>query len=132
MSVAPEVHVRGAVPNVIQPAPVAPQSRSTRSAHIPRRLVGLSPQVEAERAETKEFLYRNLYYSPALQPEKEDAERVITQLFDLWMKRPEKLPASYQEKAKNESEPRARVVCDYIAGMTDTYIYEQYEKYCGP
>src|SRR4029077_18871065 len=97
-----------------------------------KRLVGLSPQVEAERAETKEFLYRNLYYSPALQPEKEDAERVITQLFELWMKRPEKLPASYQEKAKKESEPRARVVCDYIAGMTDPYIFEQYEKYCGP
>jgi dGTPase len=98
----------------------------------PKRLVGLSPQVEAERAQTKEFLFQNLYYSPALEPEKEDAERVITQLFDLWMKRPEKLPASYQEKAKSESEPRARVVCDYIAGMTDTYIYEQYEKYCGP
>ena len=98
----------------------------------PKRLVGLSPQVEAERAETKEFLFRNLYYSPVLEPEKEDAERVITQLFDLWMKRPDKLPSSYQEKAKSESEPRARVVCDYIAGMTDTYIYEQYEKYCGP
>lgn len=98
----------------------------------PTRLVGLSLEVEAERAQTKEFLYQNLYYSPALQPEKEDAERVITQLFDLWMKRPEKLPASYQEKAKTDSEPRARVVCDYVAGMTDTYIYEQYEKYCGP
>lgn len=97
-----------------------------------KRLIGLSPQVEAERAENKEFLNRNLYYSPALQPEKEDAERVITQLFDLWMKRPEKLPSSYLEKAKSEFEPRARVVCDYIAGMTDTYIYEQYEKYCGP
>ena len=97
----------------------------------PKRLVRLSPQVEAERAETKEFLYRNLYYSPVLQPEKEDAERIITELFDLWMKRPEKLPASYQEKAKTGSEPPARVVCDYIAGMTDTYIYEQYEKYCG-
>jgi dGTPase len=98
----------------------------------PKRLVGLSPQVEAERTETKEFLFQNLYYSPVLEPEKEDAERVITQLFDLWMKRPEKLPASYQQKTKSESEPRARVVCDYIAGMTDTYIYEQYEKYCGP
>jgi dGTPase len=97
----------------------------------PKRLVRLSPEVEAERADTKEFLYRNLYYSPVLQPEKEDAERVITELFDLWMKRPEKLPASYQEKTKIGSEPRARVVCDYIAGMTDTYIYEQYEKYCG-
>jgi dGTPase len=98
----------------------------------PNRLVGLSPEVEAERAGTKEFLYQSLYYSPALQPEKEDAERVITQLFDLWMKRPDKLPPSYQEKAKSEAEPRARIVCDYIAGMTDTYIYEQYEKYCGP
>src|SRR5437763_27215 len=97
----------------------------------PGRLVGLSPQVQAERAETKEFLYRNLYYSPVLQPEKEAAERVITELFDLWMKHPEKLPATYQEKAKTGSEPRARVVCDYIAGMTDIFIYEQYEKYCG-
>jgi dGTPase len=95
----------------------------------PGRLVGLSPEVEQERHQTKEFLYQNLYYSPALQPEKEDAERIITELFGLWMKQPEKLPASYREKA--ESEPRARVVCDYIAGMTDTYIHEQYEKYCG-
>jgi dGTPase len=96
---------------------------------FPKRLVTLSPDAEAERSQTKEFLYRNLYYSPTLQPEKEDAERIITELFNLWMTHPEKLPTSYQEKA--ESEPRARVVCDYIAGMTDTYIYEQYEKFCG-
>ena len=95
----------------------------------PRRLVGLSLACEAERVQTKKFLHENLYFSPALEPEKQDAERVITELFDLWMKYPEKLPASYQEKAK--SEPLARIVCDYIAGMTDNYIYEQYGKYCG-
>jgi dGTPase len=95
----------------------------------PRRLVGLSPEIELERRRTKQFLYENLYCSSVLQPEKENAERIITQLFELWMKRPEKLPASYQEKIK--SEPRARVVCDYLAGMTDTYICQQYEKYCG-
>jgi dGTPase len=44
------------------------------------------------------------------------------------MKEPEKLPSSYQEKA--EQEPLARVICDYIAGMTDNYSYEQYEKNC--
>jgi dGTPase len=95
----------------------------------PRRLAGLSPEAEAERRQTKDFLYQNLYFSPALEPEKADAERVITELFSLWMKHPQKLPPSYQEKA--ESEPLARIVCDYIAGMTDTYINEQYEKYCG-
>lgn len=95
----------------------------------PDRLARLSPEIETERRQTKEFLYRNLYYCRDLQPEKEDAERIIRELFDLWIKQPEKLPASYQEKAK--SEPLARVVCDYIAGMTDTYITEQYEKHCG-
>jgi len=93
------------------------------------RLAGLSASVETERRQTKQFLHEHVYFSPALEPEKEAAERIITDLFELWMSHPEKLPRSYQEKA--ESEPLARVVCDYIAGMTDPYIYEQYEKHCG-
>ena len=43
------------------------------------------------------------------------------------MAQPESLPSSYQEKAGQE--PLPRVVCDYIAGMTDNFIYEQHEKY---
>jgi len=92
------------------------------------RLAAFSSAVEKERSETKKFLYVNLYFSAALDAEKNDAERVISELFDLWMAHPENLPSSYQEKAKQE--PLSRVVCDYIAGMTDNYIYEQYEKYC--
>jgi dGTPase len=95
--------------------------------HYPERLVALSDTVEAERRQAKDFLYENLYFSAALEPEKEDAERVINELFAFWMKKPEALPSSYQEKAQQE--PLARVVCDYIAGMTDNFIYEQYEKY---
>jgi dGTPase len=95
----------------------------------PQRLATFSPGVERERSETKKFLYANLYFSAALDPEKNDAERVISELFDLWMAHPENLPLSYREKAKRE--PLSRVVCDYIAGMTDNYIYEQYENYCG-
>lgn len=97
--------------------------------HSPTRLVSLSAEAEAERRQTKEFLCANLYNSSALEPEKEAAERIITDLFELWMKSPEKLPASYQEKAA--AEPLPRVICDYLAGMTDPYIYEQYEKHCG-
>src|SRR5438477_367374 len=95
----------------------------------PRRLITLSSETEAERRQTKAFLHEQVYFSAALDPEKEAAERIITDLFELWMKHPEKLPESYQGKA--EAEPLARVVCDYVAGMTDTYIYEQYEKHCG-
>ncbi len=95
----------------------------------PQRLATFSPAVEEERRGTKQFLYQNLYFSAALNPEKIDAERVIRQLFDFWMVKPESLPQSYQEKAGQESLPR--VICDYIAGMTDNFIYEQHEKYCG-
>jgi dGTPase len=92
----------------------------------PKRLVTLSDLAEEERKTTKQFLYRKLYFSPALDAEKDNAERVITELFDLWMHKPETLPQGYREKA--EHEPLARIVCDYIAGMTDHYIFEQYEK----
>lgn len=97
--------------------------------HHSKRLVGFSPQAEAERAQGKEFLYSRLYFSTALEPEKQDAERVIGELFAYWMANPESLPASYQEKARHE--PLPRVVCDYVAGMTDNFIYEQYQKYFG-
>ena len=85
--------------------------------------------MEKERRESKAFLYEKLYLSPALQPEKDAAERVIAELFEFWLAHPDALPTSYQEKAHLESLPR--VVCDYIAGMTDTFILDQYEQHCG-
>jgi dGTPase len=95
----------------------------------PHRLATLSPEVEQECREAKGFLHKNLYFSAALGPEKDDAERVIGELFKFWMAEPGQLPSGYQEKAKDE--PLPRIVCDYIAGMTDNFIHEQYEKYCG-
>jgi dGTPase len=96
----------------------------------PQRLVIFSPEIEEERKQTKNFLYETLYYSPSLDAEKKEGERIIEGLFEFWMAKPENLPTNYQEKS--EQEPLPRVICDYIAGMTDNYIYEQYAKYCGP
>jgi len=95
----------------------------------PERLSALSAEVEEERRTTKQFLYDNLYFSPSLAEEKDDADIVISTLFEQWMEKPSKLPNNYQEKAREE--PLARVVCDYIAGMTDHFIYEQYERFAG-
>jgi dGTPase len=92
------------------------------------RLAAFSPPVEEERRRLKDFLYENLYYSPALAGEKEDAERITGELFAHWMEEPDDLPRNYREKAAQE--PLPRVICDYIAGMTDPFIYQQYEKYC--
>src|ERR1022692_2055673 len=95
----------------------------------PERVAAFSPEVEAERKQIKDFLYENLYYSVSLAGEKDDAERIVSELFAFWMENPSALPHYYQEKAGRESAPR--VVCDYIAGMTDHFIIEQYERHCG-
>jgi dGTPase len=92
----------------------------------PERLAAFSPALEDERRGIKNFLYENLYYSSTLAPEKETAERLISELFEHWMENPKDLPASYQAKARRE--PLARVVCDYIAGMTDNYIFNQHAR----
>jgi dGTPase len=93
------------------------------------RLVTLSGEVEEERRQAKEFLYGTMYNSLTLAPEKIEAERVISELFEFWMAKPENLPSGYRDKSKHD--PLPRVVCDYIAGMTDNYIYEQYQRYRG-
>jgi dGTPase len=95
----------------------------------PERLPAFSPEVEQGRLQLKDFLYENLYFSPALEGEKDDAERIVGELFAHWMEEPEDLPRNYREKVGQDQLPR--VICDYIAGMTDPFIYQQYEKYCG-
>jgi len=97
--------------------------------NAPERLAAFSSPLDAERRQAKEFLYAHLYYSPELKADKLRAEDVVGELFDFWMAHPEELPRTYREKA--EQDPLARVVCDYIAGMTDGFIAEQHKKFCG-
>ena len=94
----------------------------------PGRLLAFSAEVEQERRQIKAFLYENLYYSTALRADKRKAERMIAEMFSFFLKHPKELPPSYQEKTL--SEPLHRVVCDYIAGMTDNYIQDQHRRLC--
>jgi dGTPase len=96
---------------------------------FPQRLFAFSREVDKERKQIKEFLYQNVYYSPAQQRDKQQAEKVIAEMFAFFMKFPRQLPASYQEKTR--SEPLHRIVCDYVAGMTDSYIFDQHRRFCG-
>lgn len=94
------------------------------------RLLGFSPEVEAERAEIKTFLHERLYESPVLSGDRTRHEELIAELFRFWMAHPEDLPGSYREQLE-DTKP-ARIVCDYIAGMTDNFLLREYERLCGP
>lgn len=89
-----------------------------------RRIAVFSEQAESERLQEKRYLYDTLYTCDALELEHSKAEEVVTELFNFWMQDPEELPEAYV--AEVESEGLARVVADYIAGMTDNYILLQY------
>ena len=47
------------------------------------------------------------------------------------MDHPEALPHNYRDKVEKKEASLPRVICDYIAGMTDNFIFEQYERHCG-
>ncbi len=98
--------------------------------HHPERLFAFSAAVEQERQQTKAFLYQNLYFSSALEADHQKAEQVISELFEFFMESPGELPPSYQEKMHHE--PLHRIVCDYLAGMTDNYIQEQHRQFLCP
>jgi len=88
--------------------------------HAPSRLATLSPEVEDERAQAKQFLFDSLYNSPGMEETHAHAERVVQGLFNALIADPTQLPADHQ--AEIPTQGLARTVADYIAGMTDTYI----------
>ena len=92
----------------------------------PTRLAIFSPQVEVERLQEKRYLYDTLYTCGPLETEHDKAEEVVTALFNHWIDDPEELPLSHFEEVENEG--LARVVADYIAGMTDSFILDQYAQ----
>jgi dGTPase len=92
----------------------------------PTRLALFSTPVEAERLQEKRYLYDTLYTCGPLETEHDKAEEVVTALFDHWINDPEELPVSHFEEVENEG--LARVVADYIAGMTDSFILLQYAR----
>jgi len=94
--------------------------------NFPERLALFSRLVEVQRFEEKKFLYDALYTCDALEAEHNKATEVVTRLFDYWMADPERLPAGYV--IQMETEAPARIVADYIAGMTDAYILTHFEQ----
>jgi dGTPase len=96
---------------------------------VPQRLIGFSPETASENRALREFLHRHLYFHPALVPEKEQGGQVVEDLFQFYLDHPEKLPPSYAEQARQG--PRHRVICDYIAGMTDHYVQRLHQELLG-
>jgi dGTPase len=92
-------------------------------------LIRFGPVVQKEVRMLKDFLYNKMYLHPRVHEKNEKARKVIAYLFKYFLKNPEKLsPAS---RKRFGIDPNYRVVCDYIAGMTDRYALRKYTEFTG-
>lgn len=95
-----------------------------------RNLCSLSPEVQGEFDELKAFLLKNMYRHYRVIRMQEKARIIVTGLFTTYMATPEQLPDWIQERIDGES--KARVICDYIAGMTDRFATEEHQRLFDP
>jgi dGTPase len=92
----------------------------------PQRLAAFSPSMEAARTEAKSFLMDHLYNSPLMRDAHTHATEVVGGLFAALIADPGQLPEDHQ--AQIATQGLARTVADYIAGMTDSYIEQAWER----
>lgn len=95
----------------------------------PGSLVRYSDELgEANRA-LRKFLYQNVYYHPRVAEVNRSACEMLRRVFEVYLVDPERLGEGATRRI--EKEGLHRTVCDYVAGMTDRYLMEEYERIAG-
>jgi dGTPase len=95
-----------------------------------QQVVAFSRDVAEKNRQLKRFLMTNLYRHHKVERMRVKAERYLTQLFDAYLKHPTLLPGKYLRKM--DSAGRERVICDYIAGMTDRFALDEVKRMFEP
>jgi len=104
----------------------SPERLQSHTANV----VGYSPGFQEKVRALKRFLFERMYRHYRLVRMQTKAERFIAGLFEAYMKEPAMLPGETRERLDEAS--TARVVADYIAGMTDRYALDEWQKLYDP
>ncbi|HUR40338.1 MAG TPA: deoxyguanosinetriphosphate triphosphohydrolase [Verrucomicrobiae bacterium] len=96
-------------------------------------IIAFSAPIRKEATALKRFLFKNLYRHPRVHRNTRQAHRVIAGLFPAFLATPARMGAEQAAAARKarDTAGRARVVADYIAGMTDRFALDQHEKLAG-
>ena len=88
----------------------------------------MSPGMEEAMQGLRKWMFDNVYKNDIPKAEEGKAQNMITQLYEYYMGHVDKLPVEYVLLMVNKGEKKSRVVCDYIAGMSDIYAIDQFEE----
>lgn len=94
--------------------------------------IRMSGEVEAAMKGLRQFMFENVYKNPKAKGEEVKAINMITNLYEYYMKHIEALPMEYLVMREEKGIEEAQIVCDYIAGMTDTYAVKKFQEYFVP
>ncbi len=97
---------------------------------LKHNVIGYSEDMQRRNREVKDFLYRRLYRHYRVVRMQVKAERIISELFNAYQSEPAILPDHVQRNIQKHG--LERTLCDYIAGMTDRYAIEEYQKLFNP
>ncbi|MBZ0123530.1 MAG: deoxyguanosinetriphosphate triphosphohydrolase [Roseovarius sp.] len=113
-------------------ADAAPESAAA-VRHLGRPAIRFSPGLRADLSQIRAFLFARMYRAPEVMKMREQVTRVIEELFPFYMKEPRHLPARWQaEVAAAKSETAlARLVSDYLSGMTDRFALQAHARLLG-
>lgn len=98
--------------------------------NLDQNIVTHSSEVKRMNRQLKDFLYNNLYTHWRIMRMDLKARRFIGDLFEAYVKSPIILPTSVQKRASQKN--LHRTVCDYIAGMTDRFALQEYNRLFDP
>ena len=94
--------------------------------------VNMSPEVEWALKGLREFMFENVYQNPVAKSEEVKAIHMITNLYEYYMKHIDALPKEYIQMMEEREIRKEQIICDYIAGMTDTYAVKKFQEYFIP
>ncbi|MFL5329466.1 MAG: deoxyguanosinetriphosphate triphosphohydrolase [Gemmataceae bacterium] len=102
--------------------------RSIEDVRATPDLVGFGPDVSRMKSELEQFLRQKVYRHPWVAQMAQEGQRVVSDLFSHFLENPGDLPAHFAGELAN-AEP-GRVVCDYLAGMTDRFARQEHRRLC--
>jgi dGTPase len=94
-----------------------------------RPLIAYSPKRRELNLELRKYLYKNLYYNPVVHKPNLRAVKLLGELFNYYLKHPKEIGESSRRRLNKVG--LHRVVCDYIAGMTDRYAMLEHQRIFG-
>lgn len=94
------------------------------------QLAVLSPGMVKKKEELRRFLHAHLYQSYRVVRMTEKGQRFIRSLFEAYLEKPGQLPPAVWKRTNKDGLRRA--ICDYIAGMTDRYVQDEYRRLFEP